>query len=435
MPDSFGARLRQRREERQIDLIAISEQTKIKLALLESLERDDVSHWPSGIFRRAYIRAYAQMIGLDPDVVVREFLEVHPDPGDAFVITAAAAAAAEEASAKNTAPSVRLRTIVDSAIGSLNKLRRPAGSEDSANMAAARVVSAEPTIPATPHHQSEGAPHTASAQVPAAPDQPAPAEAEIDLAEPAVVVNSEAPARAHESPGSFDARTATEEIARASISPTPPVARRRRYPDVPAETAETAARMESDKPAAVADALQAAHESTLETIAHLCTELGRVVERSDVQQLLQESAKALTATGLIVWLWDDIAEALMPALVHGYSEKVLAHVPAVKRDADNATAAAFRNSSPCEVAATTHTSGAVVVPMLTPGGCAGVLALELQAGAQPSRSLRAVATVLAAALTQLVYRSRPAQHPPQVDRSEPSVAQFKPSAHPVKLRR
>src|SRR5687768_13033917 len=96
MPDSFGARLRQRREERQIDLIAISEQTKIKLALLESLERDDVSHWPSGIFRRAYIRAYAQMIGLDPDVVVREFLEVHPDPGDAFVITAAAAAAAEE---------------------------------------------------------------------------------------------------------------------------------------------------------------------------------------------------------------------------------------------------------------------------------------------------------------------------------------------------
>ena len=57
MPDSFGARLRQRREERQIDLIAISEQTKIKLQLLEALERDDVSHWPSGIFRRAYMRS------------------------------------------------------------------------------------------------------------------------------------------------------------------------------------------------------------------------------------------------------------------------------------------------------------------------------------------------------------------------------------------
>ena len=65
MPESFGARLRQQREARQIDLFAISEQTKIKLALLEALEKDDVSHWPSGIFRRAYIRAYAQFIGLD----------------------------------------------------------------------------------------------------------------------------------------------------------------------------------------------------------------------------------------------------------------------------------------------------------------------------------------------------------------------------------
>lgn len=103
---SFGARLRQRREERHIRLIAIADQTKIKLSLLQALERDDVSHWPSGIFRRAYIRTYAQFIGLDPDVVVREFLEAHPDPGDIFVATTAAEAAAEEeAAAKNAAPS------------------------------------------------------------------------------------------------------------------------------------------------------------------------------------------------------------------------------------------------------------------------------------------------------------------------------------------
>ncbi|MBA3890731.1 MAG: helix-turn-helix domain-containing protein [Gemmatimonadaceae bacterium] len=78
---SFGARLRQRREERHIRLIAIADQTKIKLSLLQALERDDVSHWPSGIFRRAYVRTYAQFIGLDPDVVVREFLEALPTPG------------------------------------------------------------------------------------------------------------------------------------------------------------------------------------------------------------------------------------------------------------------------------------------------------------------------------------------------------------------
>jgi cytoskeleton protein RodZ len=95
MPESFGARLRQQREARQIDLVAISEQTKIKLALLDAVEHDDVSHWPSGIFRRAYIRAYAQFIGLDPDAILREFLEVHPDPGDSIVASVAGAAAAE----------------------------------------------------------------------------------------------------------------------------------------------------------------------------------------------------------------------------------------------------------------------------------------------------------------------------------------------------
>ena len=61
MPDSFGARLRMQREERQIALTSIAEETKIKLALLDGLEKDDVSHWPSGIFRKAYLRTYAHM--------------------------------------------------------------------------------------------------------------------------------------------------------------------------------------------------------------------------------------------------------------------------------------------------------------------------------------------------------------------------------------
>ena len=49
MPESFGARLRQQRERQQITLTSIAEQTKINVALLEALERDDVSHWPAGV--------------------------------------------------------------------------------------------------------------------------------------------------------------------------------------------------------------------------------------------------------------------------------------------------------------------------------------------------------------------------------------------------
>ncbi|PYR14130.1 MAG: hypothetical protein DMG00_04655 [Acidobacteria bacterium] len=78
--ERFGSRLRRERERRHIALSSISANTKISVALFEGLERDDVSRWPSGIFRRAFIRAYAEGIGLDPDAVTREFNERFPDP-------------------------------------------------------------------------------------------------------------------------------------------------------------------------------------------------------------------------------------------------------------------------------------------------------------------------------------------------------------------
>src|SRR4051794_19733154 len=112
MPESFGARMRRHREERLISLRTISDQTKIKLSLLEGLERDDVSHWPAGIFRRAYARTYALAIGLDPDVVVREFVEAHPEPTQIIETS--------------PAPPPRFRGLVGSAMGSLSRLRRSA---------------------------------------------------------------------------------------------------------------------------------------------------------------------------------------------------------------------------------------------------------------------------------------------------------------------
>lgn len=86
MADSFGRRLRRERERRQIDLRSIAEGTKIGLPLLEGLERDDVSRWPSGIFRKSFIRSYAVAIGLDPDPIVREFFELYPDPHEAELV-------------------------------------------------------------------------------------------------------------------------------------------------------------------------------------------------------------------------------------------------------------------------------------------------------------------------------------------------------------
>jgi transcriptional regulator with XRE-family HTH domain len=78
--ESLCVRLRRERERRHIALSSISANTKISVALFESLERGDVSRWPSGIYRRSFIRAYATAIGMDPDATAREFLEQFPDP-------------------------------------------------------------------------------------------------------------------------------------------------------------------------------------------------------------------------------------------------------------------------------------------------------------------------------------------------------------------
>lgn len=71
----FGGKLRLARERRGTSLQQISAATKISIAALEALERNDISKLPGGIFSRSFVRSYAQEVGLDPDETVHEFLE------------------------------------------------------------------------------------------------------------------------------------------------------------------------------------------------------------------------------------------------------------------------------------------------------------------------------------------------------------------------
>jgi cytoskeletal protein RodZ len=73
--NDFGGKLRQARERRGVSLRQVAASTKISVAALEALERNDVSRLPGGIFSRAFVRSYAIEVGLDPEQTVREFLE------------------------------------------------------------------------------------------------------------------------------------------------------------------------------------------------------------------------------------------------------------------------------------------------------------------------------------------------------------------------
>lgn len=77
--DAFGPNLRRSRVKRGIRLEDISAALKVSPELLEGLERNDFSLWPSGIFARAYIRQYAEAIGADPDITVDEFCRWFPE--------------------------------------------------------------------------------------------------------------------------------------------------------------------------------------------------------------------------------------------------------------------------------------------------------------------------------------------------------------------
>lgn len=79
-PVSFGEWLRHERQRRTIDIRTISDSTKIGVDVLQSLERGDISRWPGGLYRRAFVRAYAMAIGLDPDLVVERFVRAFPEP-------------------------------------------------------------------------------------------------------------------------------------------------------------------------------------------------------------------------------------------------------------------------------------------------------------------------------------------------------------------
>jgi hypothetical protein len=109
---AFGARMRCERERRKISIASIADSTKILGALLEGLEHGDLARWPTGLYRRAFMRAYARAIGLDPEETLKEFLEAFPEPETVPTSTSAPRHAAQRldvAAAAAAAPAPDLR--------------------------------------------------------------------------------------------------------------------------------------------------------------------------------------------------------------------------------------------------------------------------------------------------------------------------------------
>ena len=141
----------------------------------------------------------------------------------------------------------------------------------------------------------------------------------------------------------------------------------------------------------------------LKAAADLATDFGRVRDSDELSRLLQRSADMIDATGLVVWIGDTSGGDLRPVITHGYSDQMLARIPPVPRNADNAAAAAYRSGTTQIVLSRPGgPAGAIVAPILGADGCVGALSAEIKSGGEGSEAVQAVTAIVASHLAAVL---------------------------------
>jgi cytoskeleton protein RodZ len=87
MPETIGQQLKQARETRYLTLNKVTEATHIQTRLIEAMEADNFESLPSPVQARAFLRLYAEFLGLSlDDLIARQRLSLEESPA-AFLNT------------------------------------------------------------------------------------------------------------------------------------------------------------------------------------------------------------------------------------------------------------------------------------------------------------------------------------------------------------
>jgi len=76
MAESLGEKLREAREEREISISEVAEQTRISAIYLEAIERDDYGPLPGGIFNKGFIKSFAKCVGVDEAEALQDYARI-----------------------------------------------------------------------------------------------------------------------------------------------------------------------------------------------------------------------------------------------------------------------------------------------------------------------------------------------------------------------
>ena len=205
-------------------------------------------------------------------------------------------------------------------------------------------------------------------------------------ATPAPVAQEREPVRVADDRSGLGLRAAGREVAAPRVRPPAPA---------PAAAPAPA-------PAPAQAVVSAAPSVEIQGLATLCTDLARLSDTSLLPGILERTAAALDASGLVLWISGPEAKELLPIAAHGYPASALSRMGSLKADGENATAAAFRTGLLQTVGAGGGANGAIAVPLLTATGCRGVMSAEVRNGAEKQPARLAAASIVAAQLATLV---------------------------------
>ena len=140
----------------------------------------------------------------------------------------------------------------------------------------------------------------------------------------------------------------------------------------------------------------------LKAAADLCLDLARVSNTGQIPGILQRASEILGAQGVVLWIADPDGRELVATAAHGYPVSALARMGNIRSDADNATAAAYRESTVHTVKGDALTNGAIAAPLVTSTRAIGVMSAEIRDEREQDADVRAVAAMIAAQLAMLV---------------------------------
>lgn len=82
---TLGEKLRQAREERGITINEVAEQTRIAPLYIESIEKDDYSPLPGGIFNKGFIKSFAKYVGVDEQEAMQDYARLMSEQNEGRV--------------------------------------------------------------------------------------------------------------------------------------------------------------------------------------------------------------------------------------------------------------------------------------------------------------------------------------------------------------